>query len=463
MKAWIKTVVQLLKKHCLCGTEDCSTYKHDPNCEGFQNADGSCAQCSHCICQNCESCNVRKLSGTHLADFMKLLNCNDRTIGSIQYPKIECLINPKKCSCTKCKLPNLNSLLQKLCPSFDLSNIDANAEVKTKKWATEFVPTETGVFKIHVLKSQTVNALEFLNEFYKDLTKKFGFVWHFHCEHLQRNNYNTMIEKFQNGTFGDNVMMLTLDYAFDWTIKNSRKLSAKEFFGKKKCQILSIVEYSNFFGKYTGISNFILSDQNINKKALNSIADLKKRIVNAQKKNPSLQVIHLFSDGAWNEFLNCNIFGNLGALARELQVTIVWNYFCAHHGKQICDSEIARLKVILDRKFIDTDEQEYPRFAHGIHKFCVNELNTWQCKGKQITGRKYFLKTENCDEYDKIFRTAKDTSWFRCCMWDRDGTFYRKYHSCTCDTCVTNPLFASDCAMKSLTGTWKTYQMKRKP
>ena len=72
-----------------------------------------------------------------------------------------------------------------------------------------------------------------------------------------------MILNIQNGIYGDSVMMFTVDWAFDYTVKESKKEATTQWFSHKLCQILGIVEYSYCKGSYNCCSNFVFSDQYI--------------------------------------------------------------------------------------------------------------------------------------------------------------------------------------------------------
>ena len=456
----LKTFQSIVKKYCSCGDVKCGTFFHEEGCLDYFNSSGEFCICKKCCCDKCCKCECSKLT-IFSEDFLDFLNCKEQTISGHSYPKLNCLLNPKTCSCSFCHLPDSESLVNRFCQSA-FENIDRKSDVNTKDWAKEVVKTSNSRFKTDILQTKTVNVVTFLDDFHDFLTMKRGFIWHHHVGSFQRYHYKQMILKYQKGILGDSSMMFTMDFAFDYTIKDSKCLSAAQFFSAKHCQINGIVEYSNFEGQYKGCSNFVFSDQHVRKNAATAIGDIKERIEFAKKKNKNLKVIHIFSDGATNEFMNRKIFGNMQNLSKELNLIIIWNYFGIYHGKAICDSEFARAKTKLDREFIDKLDKNgipYTKNAEGIFLFFNEELN-WSCKGKQITERSFHLRSENEDSFSD-YKTVSDTRLSRCVMWDQDGNFYQKYNSCSCEHCVETPLNSSSCKNVNFTGSWKLRKLTK--
>ena len=446
-KAWIETFCRFIKKSkiCKCGSM---------GCKGFKDSDSGID--NECLCKKCLKCQTSNLD-SDLIEFMKYFSCSEIEMSGIVYPKLKCFLEPK--DCLTCNIGTINKFFQKICPNFDITLIDSEIVVTTKIWEKKKVPHRRKDFTVDVLAVKKVQIVEFLQNFYKRFTKKSGFIWHYYCEKIQRNSYNEIIKKLQKGNFA-NVGMYVLDWAFDWTIKNSEKICGKEFFSNQKLQILSIVQYSAFLNDFHGVSNFILSDANVSKVAPNAMDDLTEQIFSLQKRNPKLEIVHLFSDGATNEFYNRKIFGNFKIIAKALSIIIVWHYFGSGHGKQICDSEIARLKVILDKLYPKSDSKKYSRNAKGIKKFCKEELKTWSCEGKQVKERKYFVRDNDTEDFSDDYERVADSTIFRCVMWDQNGNFYHKNQSCSCDHCIQNP-FNSKCQIKNITGVWDYIPMKK--
>jgi hypothetical protein len=459
MDAYVRTFQKIVKDNCDCKNVKCPTFMHENDCDRmFFSETKLCEQCTTCCCETCSECNSSKFLKPSTSEFMKFLNCNTHQIDNYDYPKIECIMNPKNCSCSSCRLTSFEDILEHFCPKLS-ENIDYQFDVKTKDWKKEEVKTtKKKPFEVWVLESKKQNVFDFLEDFKTFLNKNQGFIWHYHMHNLQRYHYNTMISNIQNGKYGDSVMMAVIDWAESYIIKDGPKLSGQQFYKNKKGQIHGLVEFSYFAGEFHSCSNFFFSDQNIRKDPANSVGDVKKLILDQLNENKNLKIVHVFSDGSTKEFLNRKMFGNLKKLSKELGITIIWNYFGNNHGKNLCDSEFARLKTKLDREFVDflKENKKFTKDAGGIAEFCKNKLKMWSCNGNQVKERKFHVRPNN-EEVFEDYKPLKDVKNYRCVMWDQNGNFYRKYNSCSCEACVVRPLdptTPSKCTHK-LSGTWK--------
>ena len=457
MNAYVETFQKIVKENCECNDVKCPTFKHEYDCCRILHPETKlCQQCEKCCCKECSECKVSELTRS-TSQFMKILSCNAHQIGGIDYPQLDCFMNPKTCACSVCHLSCFEDILKNFCPKLS-NNIDWSKQVKTKDWKKEEVLTTKKPFKVWVLESKEINVYDFLEDFEKFLNKNQGFVWHYHMHNLQRYHYNQMIKNFQNGVYGDDVIMAVIDWAESYVIKDSTKLSGAQFFTNKKGQIHGLIEFSNSGGKFVSCSNFIFSNQNIRKDPANSVGDVKKMILGHLKKNKNLKVVHIFSDGSTKEFLNRKTFGNLKKLSKELKIKIIWNFFGNNHGKNLCDSEFARLKIKLDREFVDwlkeNDLEKFSKTAEGITKFCKEKLNEWSCNGEQVKQRGFHFRKFNEEPFED-FEALKNVKSYRCVMWDEEGNFYRRNNSCSCEACVVRPLTStsSECP-HNLSGSW---------
>ena len=472
MREFLKTFVQILKKNCKCGSVNCPTFDHEPKCDGsLISGDGKCLECRKCCCKQCDKCKSSTLD-LSLTKFMQNLHCREHRIGGLDYPKIECLLNPRECECQTCCLPNFQSLVNKFCPSA-MKNLDQNCTVTTKDWKKEKIEKKKA-FVIENLEPVELNIIDFLTQFHyflviRILKKQPGsFIWHWSGENLQRHNYNKTIQKIQKGEFGESVMMYVCDWGENWLMKDSRKISAKEFFKNKACQLHCIVEFGHYKDDFQSCSNFIFSDQIVGKNSIISVDDLKNMIELGKEKNPALEVAVIYSDGANNEYMNCKVFGKMKEVAISLKLCIIWNYFFSGHGKGIGDSEISRQKVALDDKFPDScyerDENgklKYKKNALGVVNICKDKLKNWTCNGCQIKSRNFHHRKEGVVEKEN-FKTVVDTKRLRNVMWDKNGNFYTKHVSCNCISCIVNPLLAPPCEYASLTESFKLTKIKTK-
>ena len=472
MREFLKTFLQILKKNCKCGSANCPTFCHQPECERFLICDdGTCQECK-CCCEICDKCKWSTV-GESLTKFMQNLSCCEHRIGGLHYPKITCLLNPSTCECTVCCIPNFESVVNKFCPSA-MKNIlvDKTCTVITKDWTKETIKMKKP-FEIENLEPVELNIMDFLKRFFEFLALRMlksqpgTFIWHWNGENLQRENYNRTIKKIQDGDFGTSVMMYVMDWAEDWVFKDSRKLAAKEFFKKKKCHIHSITEFGNYNDDFQSCSNFIFSDQNVTSNSITSVADIEDMIANGKEKNPAVKVVLVYSDGAGNEYLTRKVFGKMKDVAKKLNLKIIWNYFFSGHGKGIGDSEISRQKVQLDAKFPDAcyerDENgklKYEKNALGVYNFCMEKLTNWPCNGYQIKSRSFHYR-KDCVEEENDFSAVRDTKRLRNVMWDEDGKFYTKRVSCNCVSCILNPLSDQPCEYASLTESFKFTKNKK--
>ena len=136
-------------------------------------------------------------------------------------------------------------------------------------------------------------------------------------------------------------------------------------------------------------------------------------------------------------------------------------------GKNLCDSEFARLKIKLDREFVawlKENEEQFTKNAAGIHEFCEKKLKEWSCNGEQVKERKYHLREDNEEEFED-FVPLKNVKCYRCVMWDQEGNFYRRNNSCSCEACVVRPLNSStptEC-LHNLSGPWTFEDVFPKP
>jgi hypothetical protein len=460
MKAQLATFRKIVKKACKCHM-NCSNFVHHNDCSRILNIENQCTQCEECFCEKCDECKVPKFTNS-VSEFLNCLNCKQNKIGPDNYPTIDCILNvKKKTTCDECRMPNYKNMLNRICPTA-FENIDETSNVTTKDWnKKKVVETSTSRYKVHVLEKKVVNVVTFLKTFHTFLTQKRGFIWHFHVKNLQRFHYNQMITNMQNGIYGDSVLMILVDWAENYTIKDSKKLSAAQFFTTKKCQIHGLVEFF-YLNKFDSCSNFKLSDQNIHKNSPNSISDI-KILIEAQKlKNKNLSVVHIWSDGSTKEFLNRNTFGNMLKISKELNVAIVWNYFANNHGKNLCDSEFARWKQKMKREFLRA-VHAFGRCAKGICEFFETILSKWQCNGNQVKTRKVDVRDNN-EESFMNYKPVSDVKLYRCVMWTPNGKFYRKNNSCSCKQCVTKAEFTLPCEKyENLAGCWELTPLFENP
>ena len=105
----------------------------------------------------------------------------------------------KQLECKICQLPNFESILAKFCPNQIDFKIDFSENVKTKDWQKEIVKTTKSEYKIDVLTSKIMNMYDFLIDFHQFLTKKSGFIWHYHSYNIQRFHYNEMLRNLKLG------------------------------------------------------------------------------------------------------------------------------------------------------------------------------------------------------------------------------------------------------------------------
>ena len=147
-------------------------------------------------------------------------------------------------------------------------------------------------------------------------------------------------------------------------------------------------------------------------------------------------------------------------MAKELGIIIIWNYFIAGHGKQVCDSEIGRIKQKLDDYYVPKVYKGFENNAKDIHRFCTENL-IWECNGKQILSRQFHLREVKAERLQD-FEPVKDLMSFRNVMWLPNGNFYTKHISCACTSCVLNPSLTHPCKYKKLSEPWILTSLTKK-
>jgi len=456
MKEYLKTFLRILKNDCNCNKKNCPNgFRHFFECNRILNSEGECTQCKQCYCELCLTCKVDDLKES-ITKFLNELTCVENEIGGMQFPNINCLINSKKNSCPSCDISSFEVLLTKCCPSVS-ENLDYSTNVTTKEWKKKCIETTKSHYNMFALETKTLNIFDFLEKFHTFLTEKRGFIWHFYVNKAQRFAYNQMIDNIMVGYYGERVMMCVADWAFNFTFTNGKKLSSREFFSTQKCQIFGVVDFNFFENEFESCSKFILSDQKIKKNASNSVDDIKNVILNRKKKNENINVAHCWSDGSTSEFMNRKMFGNMPKIASELGFLIVWHFFANNHGKNICDSEFSRFKEWLRRFFIKFGLGK-SKSAELVLDFCEQKKASWKCGGKQIKSRNFEVRSDDASNFED-FEPVGDTKMYRCLAFDKDGKVYRRYLSCSCKSCATDPL-AGCPNYETLCGQWELVEMK---
>lgn len=263
-KELIKTFRRFLLSHCKCKKLNCPTIKHEEGCPQILDEDDFC-ECSMCVCKNCKSCKVTDLTNS-LYQFVTSLKCTSYTSEGRNYASLKCLTQ----KCKKCQIKTYKDLLNCFCPSI-LKNLDKSLKVRTRIWEEEEVETTTksGKFKVWVMQPQEMKIVDFLNLFVKKLIEKRGILWHHNVAYFQKNQFHKMVSNIKKGVYGSKTVILVTDWAENYAMKDGRKLTAKQYYKNRKTQILGMVLYFFDGTKYKAVSNFVLSDLNVEKKCSN--------------------------------------------------------------------------------------------------------------------------------------------------------------------------------------------------
>ena len=349
MIEFLKTFKRILNKYCNCSESSCVNFIPDE--ENPLGKDSCCA------CEKCSSCKKKLLSPIRLKSFMQAISCEGCVLGGRMYPDWVCLEN----KCSKCKLKNKFDVIKKFCPdALEKIKLNLNQMVKTKMYKKVNIETKsekkTGSYEAEKLLDVDFTIDDFLAILFQKLVGhgkyenknegKNGFIWHYHVKNFQRQQYNKVVKNAKNGTYGKNFSLFIIDWAEAYTVLDSYKLVGNQFFKNSKCQILGLVEYTFGENGFKGVSNFYLSDQNVNaKNTKNVLSDLKERIEEQKKANPNINKILIFSDGSGNEFQTYKNTSNMIDFAKDLGVSIIWNFLGARHGKNICDTEFGKVKT----------------------------------------------------------------------------------------------------------------------
>ena len=92
-----------------------------------------------------------------------------------------------------------------------------------------------------------------------------------------------------------------------------------------------------------------------------------------------------------------------------------------------------------------------------LSKWCSCNLisKIWTIKaGSRITQRSFHYVGEQAADFPK-YNTVNDTKMYRCVGWDTNGNFYRRYGSCSCQSCVKCE-FCGLCTKSGLIGAWES-------
>ena len=116
--------------------------------------------------------------------------------------------------------------------------------------------------------------------------------------------------------------MLVTDNAENYAIKDGTKLTADQWYTRRKCQIMGIIVYF-WNGKKNCLSHFVLSPQHVKKNAEFSIQEIKRLIrSNLDGRVSRVDRLICWYDGSTKEFLNVTMFGNMKDVAKELNIPI---------------------------------------------------------------------------------------------------------------------------------------------
>ena len=470
----MKVLQNILKKHCDCKSLTCENFTHEDECTWDHNKNDVCHECSSCVCDDCHSCETQNFP-LRISEMMKILSCVVYTRAGRPYPNWDCVKN----KCQKCKLKTKEDLIKMFCPKA-LEKINMDAKITTRLFANKKIENKTKknkkakFYEVKKLLAKTMTIDNFLENLLEKLlgitargnkTKRKGFIWHWHTSHWQRYQYNQFVKNMMIQKYAKNVLFFVMDWAGSYIIKDGTQLSSEQYFACEKCQILGIVKYSSVDQNFEGCANFFLSDQDVDKKPQNSVADLLKLVRLHKEKNNDVDVLHVFSDGSTAEFLNKKMFFGMKKIAKQNKLTICWHFFGAKHGKNICDSEFSRVKTKLDRKVQETKYTKNElRFdnAEQICKFCDDNLTSefWPTGGTQVTERNFHLRTQKdqAKNFFDGFSRVNETKEHRCLMWDKKGNCYRKKGSCSCENCVNDPINQNCLVFSTLAGKFVKYE-----
>ena len=464
---------QMMRKNCKCKSLNCSNFTHLINiCSGLFSQDGTCQTCTECSCSSCSECKIDTITKS-LFEFLKFSKCCVEKHGGYDFPSISCVHHLKTKKCEKCKIETFEDLVNLYGCKSILNNIDFREKIFSKRWTKVEISTpytKKQKFDVHVMENVKVSQKKFIQDFIElFFTKKRNFAWHYTCTHFQNFVHNEMINNYVKGVYEEFTNMFLCDWSEDYNMKNGPSIANKQHYLTRPCQILSIIDFEFYKNKFSCASHFFLSNKNVKKNTKTSLRELQELIRDKMNKK-KVNVIHIWSDGSTKEFMNCNVFGNVGKISKAFGIKIIWHFFLNNHGKNICDTEFSRLKTKLDYLILTGQIDSYDTVAK-LFFVCENYVQlkeAWKWNGK-ITERKFHHRIRNPswtifkNKRFQIFKTCTDTKLYRSHGFDEEGKYYRRYNSCPCKNCVLNPNFFdnSDCLLKSaLSGKWKPYTPK---
>lgn len=450
-EAYLFTFYSIIRNYCKCRKQDCPTFEHKHDCNFLEKP---CNYCKECTCDTCEECEVPELNGS-FSQFIKMMYCQKHCFKGRNYGDLNCITG----KCKECASSSFDqSFFQKICPTV-WQNIDWDTKIVTKKWKKIKIFTDVKKkkgFKSNALREKECTIREFFKIFHEFVTEKYGFGWHYHARHWQKANYLQMIRKMQQGEYGDEVALFLMDHAEAWKMMENKKKSSSQHYFRNLCQIFGLLEFKwTSLKKYESCTNYILSGYNVKKNAKYAIIYLKKKIEEYKLENPNLKYVHVWSDGSHGEFLNRYMFGNM---INELppNITIIWHYFSNNHGKNLCDSEFGVLKTKLDS--VVGNESDGFQTVVEVFNFCKKFLNSnqWPRRGKCLLDRKFYYQEESIINYNNEYKAVKDVKLKRSVMWNQDRKCYRRFMSCSCETCMKPAKLEDICEkFSTICGAWE--------
>ena len=454
------------KENCKCTDTNCPNYGgHDINCPKNYDSEAECETCSPCDCEECTKCTIIKNDfKISLQWFFEKLICCEENFGGKNFPKnLKCIDThlSKKKKCSKCGFNNIYDLMDKFCTTLK-NNINLEEEITSKRWVKKSIDTgkntkgqEKKKFEVLMLSEFKQTTKEFFEDLLKFCNKKRGFINHHCVSHFQRYQYNSMRTLMETGYFGRKILILLTDWSENFNLNGGKYKSADQHYGKNKCQILNVMEYYWTENLYKIVSNFVLTPLSIRKSSEFSIYRIKKIILEHKKNNSELENVVIWSDGSTKEFLNANLFGNLGQLAQELDVNIFWNFFGNMHGKNQCDSQFARYKTklrrIINQKKIDGFEEALDVFLYSKKNLSTSN---WNCFGK-LSERNFYFQENDVYGLPKYETVKPDTKLFRSYLFTKNNKFWRRRNTCNCKECFELNMEPIQCPNYELTGLWE--------
>ncbi|XP_067247442.1 uncharacterized protein [Chanodichthys erythropterus] len=257
----------------------------------------------------------------------------------------ECMLNGCKTCCNAILLQNIIS---------NIPDEDKNIQTMWHSWESE------GGFQVKIMKRG-----ELRDVFALLLASATKFLKH--C-FIKRNQSAVFQQKMKDTS--ETSAVLQIDFAENYTTAYQDEIQAAHWTSRQVTLFTAVA-----WGKADVQSYAIVSDSLEHEKKA-AVTFLSKVVEDLKKKNPRMEKLHIFSDGAASHFKNKFIWSFMSTIFGEIfpSLKVEWHFFATSHGKGAVDGVGGTVKrsvssAVLSRKVIVNNAQS---FAKTAAHYCPN-------------------------------------------------------------------------------------------